>query len=692
MTRFDDHIQVAELLKRAQAAERDVRDLARKTRSFLDDPDGQWESEVSNKFRGRPKYTFDLCNDLVDDIAGEIEQSDFSVQVKPSGGEATKDVAMTYDGLIRNIEVLSNAQDIYNAAARSMVATGFDAWRIVQRWGDNDTFDQDLYIDPISDAIDRVWFDEASQLQTREDAEYAFVIQHVAKTKYDEKYPKGSGQSVNVDVSQTFFGTGNQDFVLVGEFLYKVKRKTRIVELSNGMVFKDDEKYKKVKDEYAEQGITEVRERVRELDVVFTRLFDAGGWLTEPQETVFDYIPIVPVYANFRITTNKVVFWGVISKKMDAQRVYNYAESRKVEEGALAPLEKIVATSEQIGAHADEWSALNTSADPVLQYEHQLGQAAPFKIGGASINEGLETVSQNAQRNLTSIANQNRLPGEPLGLRSGTAVELEQNKGDTRNFKYTASQEIAICHGGKILMRAIPKVYDAQRQVRILNEDASFEMVVLNEQKFDEESKTVITMNDLSQGLYDVTCDVGPAFKNRQDQTTKAIIAVAERDPTILELGRDVFLNNINSPGVDKIAERARRQMLIAGTIPEEQMTDDEKELLQSIEPEPDPVAEALQREIEDREDQTQLKAIAEARKDRELEAKIANDKRDDDRASMQEAFANIKVMAEALETQAKAYETLAKAAGIEGVASPNIVALLSEQASVIKDTQNEQP
>ncbi len=266
MGKFDNHSAILLLLKKAQEVETDVRETAREVHVFLDETDGQWDRLARAAFKDRPRYTLDKCNDLVDDIAGVIEQSDFAIQILPSGGDSTKELASTYDGMIRNIENLSNAPDIYNAATRSVVRAGIDGWRVSQRWGDNNTFDQDLYIDPIADFVDRVWFDPGSVLQTREDANYCFVLQTMIKSDYDEKFPEGSGQSISMDdITMT---DRTPESVVVGELLYKVKVKRRIVELSNGAVYVDDEKFQTIKDELEKQGAVEKRSREREMDEV----------------------------------------------------------------------------------------------------------------------------------------------------------------------------------------------------------------------------------------------------------------------------------------------------------------------------------------------------------------------------------------------------------------------------------------
>lgn len=700
MADFTDHDAITTLLKKAQELESERRDKVREVLFFLREPDGQWEDIVTTSFKDRPRYTFDKCNDIVDDIAGEMEQADFSIKVKPAGGDATKDLAKTYDGLIRNIENLSNAVDIFNASGRTMISAGFDGWRVSQRWGDNNSFDQDLYIDGISDFVDRVWFDFNSVLQTREDSEWCFVLQSMSLDRYKEMFPDGSGRSVGQPSAVP--RDRHPEVVVVGEILYIKKVTRRIVEMNNGAVFVDDDKFKKVKDELEKQGVVETRSREREANTVKTRIFDGSDWLTDIQDTVFEFIPVIPTYGNWSVSQSIPNYWGIITKKMDAQRVFNYSRSRQVEETALAPLEKIMATPTQVGGNKETWQKLNTSSDPVLLYDVDPdAPSPPFKIGGPRLNEGLEVTAASATENLQSTAGIDQLNGQPVGLQSGVAVELKQNKGDTRNFKYFQSQEIAICHTAKIIIRAAPKVYDTKRLVRIINEDGSFDMVMLNEEVIDEQSKEKVTLNDLSRGLYDVVCDVGPAFKNRQQETVQAFREMAEIDPSIIQEGKDIWYANLNAPGMDALAERTRQTMLLSGQIPETQMTDEEKEFLADQEdPPPDPVALALEREADNADDKVQLDGIEEVRKEKELDAKIESDRREQDRKdaetqakinneSMKTGIAQMMATTEDLNKHADTFKKLGEA--METIIGPGGMQAFIDQAAIVRESQSEQ-
>ena len=450
-------------------------------------------------------------------------------------------------------------------------------------------------------------------------------------------------------------------------------------------MYVDDDKFRKIQDELAKKGATVKRERMRDMDIVKTRIFDGADWLTEIQDTVFELIPIVPEYANWAVREKVPVFWGIVTKKLDAQRIYNYVESRKVEDGAFAPLAKILVTKEQIGAEREAWERLNVSADPVLPYENQIDTKSPYKLGGAEINPGLESTSQSMLQNLQSTAGIDQLPGQSLGLQSGLAVELKQDRGDTRNFKYTKSKQVAVCHTGKILMKAIPKVYDTKRQVRIINEDQSFEMVMLNDAIIDEQTKERVEIIDLSKGEYDVTCNVSKSFRNRQGETVNSMVEVASIDPTIIEEGRDVLYKNMNAPGFDILAERVRQKMLVSGQIPEDQMSDEEQEFLANQpEPPPDPVAVALQAQTDAEDDRVQLLGLAEARKDREQQFK-------EDQASLKDAMAQITQAAEVLNKHADSWNKMREAMGLESISGPGGIQAFIEQAQVVREAQAEQ-
>lgn len=576
---FDSHQTILNLLSAAQQADHDNRDKAREAHLFCDKRDGQWEPFWWAKNAKKPRYTFDMVNPIVDQVAAEIEQADFDIKVSPMSGPSSKETAMVIDGLVRNIEAISRAKDIYINAGRGMATAGYDGWMVSHKYSDPQSFDQDLVIEPVANFIDRVWFDPAAYLQDKSDAQYAFLLHAMSVQEYAKRYPEGSKASVSIDRDADAYYDKTQ-VIVVGQLFYIEQESCEVVLMTNGAVYTIDDDYEKVKDELMQLGIEEVRRRDAYKSKVCSRFFDQTAWLEDKEDTIFDRIPIIPVYGNFKIVENKTIYWGVVEKLLDPQRVLNYSLSREIEEGALAPRAKYWMTLTQAAGHEDTLSSLNTNSDPVQFFNpdpENPGQ--PVQQGGAQVNPGLRTISEAMRQIIGQTAGMFAANmGDNPGLQSGVAIERLQSKGDNGTIKYFRALEAAIAATGDLLVKAIPKVYDAQRTVRLLYEDGSTEMATLNEPVIDNQTGEIVTLNDLSKGQYSVTCRAGPSFRNRQQETIETIIEIAKVDPSIIGMAGDILLNAIPTSAATQIGERKRLQMLSQGLIPQTQMTEEERE------------------------------------------------------------------------------------------------------------------
>jgi hypothetical protein len=77
-------------------------------------------------------------------------------------------------------------------------------------------------------------------------------------------------------------------------------------------------------------------------------------------------------------------------------------------------------------------------------------------------------------------------------------------------------------------------------------------------------------------GVYDVMVKAGASFQNRQQETIETIIEIAKVDPSVLQIAGDVLLDNIATASAQQISDRKRAQMISAGIIPQDQLTEDE--------------------------------------------------------------------------------------------------------------------
>ena len=114
MTDFTSHQAVTNLLRKAQEDDSDNRELARETQLFLHKKDGQWEPSIIQNFSDmeRPRYTFDQCNDLVDDVDKHIR---LLAEECPLEWESQKsEIQEKLSKVDTKFQILDGAMDVWN--------------------------------------------------------------------------------------------------------------------------------------------------------------------------------------------------------------------------------------------------------------------------------------------------------------------------------------------------------------------------------------------------------------------------------------------------------------------------------------------------------------------------------------------------------------------------------------------------
>jgi hypothetical protein len=360
----------------------------------------------------------------------------------------------------------------------------------------------------------------------------------------------------------------------------------------------------------------------------------------------------------------------------------------------MTPREKLLLTAAQAAGHETSLGTLNTNSDAYQIYNPDpQAPGPPTKLAAGGINPGLKTLSDDMAGMMRNTAGLYAASvGDNPNVQSGVAIGKLQDKGRLGSSKYFKAMKRAMRATGRILIDAIPKVYDTRRQIRIMNEDGSFEMATLNQIVLDQQSGQIVTMNDLSDGKYDITIMAGPSFNNRQQETAKTIVDIGTIDPTFIEMGGDILASNITAPGMDLLAARKRQQLFNAGVIPPEQQTDDEKAIVQKQQqtpPPPDPLMVAAEAEAKKADAQTgrvmvqaQSQKRQEDRKDQQLQF-TQQAQRFDQFITQQQ------LLTDQLTAQAESMETLSKAFGTENI--PGGLPALLQQIQLVLEAQDAQ-
>lgn len=579
---YDDHAAVIAMLHEDQEAECDLREEIDDIIHFLHHPQGQWEPSIWSEYDGRPRYTFDQCKPAIAKVWAEMAANEYSASTQPVGGGATEETSNTIDGLMRNIYNISSFDDVSTKAGKRMIATGFAAWRLVAKYAGEYCFYQDIMIEPISNAHRRVWFQAGSELQTRADANHVHVFGNMNRKAAEKKW-KRAVKSLNDDRTTDAYTDKPSDTVIVSEILYKKPAKKMIYLMPDDSVY--DEKGLEA------EGMTEddaVDSREIEYTRVFSRKYDNEDWLEDEKETVWHELPVIPEYANFDVSEDgKVTYEGIVRPVMDSQRVFNYAESRKVEESVLAPRKKIFMDDRVAEGYVNDLANLNRDPRAVqLLNGKGIDQSKMpiYESGGPAPNPAVSEVSDSMIRNMQLSLG---LPNE-LEIAASTKKDSDfrfnqrSSMGQVGTFEYYRGHKVALEHTAKVALGAIPTVYDTPRKVRIVDEANQSSEVSIN--GYDEEGKR---LNDLTIGKYDVCIKIGKDFQSRQADANSAILELGSIIPEVVMRNSDIIASNMDAPGMRTVADRERAYLLKQGVIPEDQFTDQEKQKLMAAQQQP---------------------------------------------------------------------------------------------------------
>jgi hypothetical protein len=320
--------------------------------------------------------------------------------------------------------------------------------------------------------------------------------------------------------------------------------------------------------------------------------------LEGPTELAGKHIPVVIYYGFNYWIDGQHYYRGMVRFAKDAQRIYNYITSAKVEAAAASPKDPIWMTPAQAKGHTSKLERFNTSNTPFLFYNHDPSNpGAPRRTGAPAIQSAL--IEQGQQANFDIQAATGRFGaslGEDPGNKSGRAVLAAQRQSDVGTFEFQDNLAGAIKYTGEILVDLIPKVYDTERQIRVLSEDGQSDIVTINKTIMDEQTNTPVIINDLSQGKYDVVTDVGPTYNTKRVEALNFLSELSKSSPLFAQIAPDLLAKNVDFPFSEELSDRARKVMLSQGVVePTQEELQEAQQAQQQKQPEQPSVKEQME-------------------------------------------------------------------------------------------------
>jgi hypothetical protein len=541
-------------------------------------PDNQWQwpadvlatrgTVQGQTINARPCLTINKLPQHVRQVTNEQRQNRPTGKVIPADDRADVRVAEIFDGMVRHIEYISDADVAYDTACDNQVTYGEGYIRILTEYAREDSFDQDIKIGRVRNSFS-VYMDPAIQDPCGADAEWCFITEDVSKADYERMFPDAA--PISSLMSQ---GVGDQslsqwlseNMVRIAEyFYYEHEKATLNLYPDNITAFANSPQDKQLKAMFGKPLRSRVVDR-KKVKWVKTNGFE----VLEERDWAGKYIPVVRVIGNEFEVDGQLYVSGLVRNAKDAQRMYNYWVSQEAEMLALAPKAPFIGYGGQFEGYETNWKTANTNNWPYLEVNPDVTDGAgsplplPQRAPPPLAQTGLIQAKLGAADDIKGTTGQyDSSLGAQSNERSGRAILAREKQGDTGTYHYVDNLSRAIRYVTRQLVDMIPKIYDTARVARIVGLDGEVGMVKINptqpepvKEIRDENGLVIDKIYNPSVGVYDVCVTTGPGYMTKRQEALDAMSMLLQSNPQLWTVAGDLFIKNMDWPGAQEMAAR----------------------------------------------------------------------------------------------------------------------------------------
>lgn len=478
----------------------------------------QWDERdlASRKRQARPALTYNRLPAFIRRVTNDARQEDQQVRIIPEGDEASQVTADILQGVVRGIQITSDASSARATAHDSAAIGGYGWYRVAI---DTSSGLPSLSVERIRDSVN-VTCDPFASRSDRSDMRDAVVRYDISKEAFERKYP-------DFDVS-SLAGTDQEKQGWISE------KSVRVAEVW------------RIEGEGASQHAA--RYMISGKDV-----------LEEDRTYPGKYIPLIPIFGEEWEIDGKVFFKGLIRDAKTPQQMLNYWKSATAENLAQNRRARADVTVGMLDGFEDEWA--DDTANPAYRrYNPGPNGEKPSYPSPPQIPTGTVQAAGNDAEELKAImgifdANMGQRSNET----SGKAIMARASQGDLATFHFKDNLSRAIRLEGKILVDLIPKVYGSRRLLQVAADDGqitALEMGAIHKLTDGTQGRVSLT-----GGQYGVVVATGPGYATKRQETLTMMIDAARSVPALAQLGADKIVGLMDFNGSHELAQRLKRSL-----------------------------------------------------------------------------------------------------------------------------------
>lgn len=577
---------------RAYSPQQDVREKCIEATRFARVPGGQWEgataagTKLDDQFEKYPKFEINKVATELNRIIAEYRNNRITVKFRPGDREASEELANKLNGLFRADYEETDGGEACDNAFDDAATGGFGCFRLTSMLvNEYDPMDdrQRIAIEPVYDPSRSVWFDPDAKKYDKSDALWAFCMYSLSPEKYESEYGKTPPASLDVTTMTSWeYDWFAPEVVYIAKY-YEVRKESVDVisyqqPLTGEIATYDSDQIADIEDELALAGFVEVARRSVKRRRVYVSVVDGDNFLEKPRRIPGEHIPLIPVYGKRWFIDDIERVEGHIAKAMDPQRLYNLQVSMLADTASQDPGSIPIVDMEQVKGLERHWENRDRKRPAFLPLRNVKDKAgnviAPATPAGytqpAVMNQALAALLQQTSADIQEVTGGSQAMQQmPSNIAQDTVNNL-MNRADMASFIYLDNMAKSLKRAGEVWLSMAREVYGSDREVRVVNQDGTDDIALMNAQIVDRQTGNVVALNDLSTGRYDVTVDVGPSYTARRDATvavlTNVMSAMLPQDP-MRPVIQGIILDNMDGEGLDEFKEFNRKQLLTSGAV-----------------------------------------------------------------------------------------------------------------------------
>lgn len=530
---------------------------------------------------GKPTIEFNILEAYISRLRGEFAKQQPSLSVRAADGVPLSMLNREFYETIQVIECHLRAI-FFDAANDSLeyniysdlLAGGFSVMRVFTDYVSEMSFEQNICVERVFDPT-LCGFDPLARESHKGDGRYAYEIYPMVKSQFEEEFGKEALQNMRFTRDMSGFNWSykneEEEIVLVCDFYEKIRKKEKIVKLSNGHVATLKE-YERFLEEWEEHGRIEqapipVGEPRTTVIETICRYRICETKVLSYEVTNYKHLPLVFVDGN-SVTINEAGTSSQVTRPYvyhakGIQKLKNFAGQSLANEIENTIQHKFIVAIESIPTDYQD-AYQNIQRADTLIYNHFLDTnnpnvilPPPREVQRTPIPPEITNAFRMSDEMTQVILGAYDQSMQNAGNLSGIAISRISSQSNTASVPYIVGYIKGLNRVAQIIVDLIPKYYRTPRSLPVLLPNGKREYHIINK-------PGSLYMNYDPNSLQ-VKVETGVNFAMQKEVALQTIQQLMQSSPLFAQFmnenGLPILLDNIDIRGIEELKVKAEEFM-----------------------------------------------------------------------------------------------------------------------------------